>query len=380
MRVCIFTTDLGTVASRTPSLSKEIGDAIGDGEAAELYFVGCRQSRALPSELPAYQPFVEGAGYSQLRIANALFRLADARLAPPVVARSGLSLCAPRIVEAIRACDPDAVFLDVNWGRYLRPLLEADLAGRVFTRGEHRGWLGPSAAVDASVAPPPPKVSIVLPTHNGSKFLRQSIASCLNQSHRHLELIIVDDGSTVSLAPVVAEFDDPRLRYVRHEKNRGVSAALNTGFALATGDYLTWTSDDNYYDERAIETLTRFLQRHPAFEFVYASAYIVDEQKSPMTLPVRRPRPPEALRSSNCVGACFLYTRRVYRDIGDYNTEAFLVEDYDYWVRVSKRFRMQRLFEPLYYYRYHDRSLTFRHSAEEVAQRFRLVKQQNGIA
>jgi hypothetical protein len=57
-----------------------------------------------------------------------------------------------------------------------------------------------------------------------------------------------------------------------------------------------------------------------------------------------------------------------------------LVEDYDYWIRVSKRFRMQRLLVPLYYYRYHDQSLTSKHSADEVARRFDVVRQQHGTS
>ena len=132
------------------------------------------------------------------------------------------------------------------------------------------------------------------------------------------------------------------------EKNRGISAALNTGFALPTGDYLTWTSDDNYYVPDAIERMTRFLQNYPSIDFVYASSYIVDD------LGLRRTCGQAAaaaagFEAAEFVGACFLYTRRVYRDVGDYNSDAFLVEDYDYWVRVSKRFKMQRILAPRYY-------------------------------
>ncbi len=70
----------------------------------------------------------------------------------------------------------------------------------------------------------------------------------------------------------------------------------------------------------------------------------------------------------------------MYEQVGDYDPGAVLVEDYDYWVRVSKRFRMQRLIEPLYYYRYHPQSLTSKHSAEDVARRFDVVRQQNGLS
>ena len=125
-----------------------------------------------------------------------------------------------------------------------------------------------------------PRVSIVLPTYNGSKYLRQSIQSCLDQSHRNIELIVVDDGSRENIGAVVGEFSDTRIRYMRHETNRGLPASLNTGFQLATGTYLTWTSDDNYYAADAIERLTRFLQRHPTVSFVYSSMFIVDDRSA----------------------------------------------------------------------------------------------------
>jgi hypothetical protein len=75
-----------------------------------------------------------------------------------------------------------------------------------------------------------------------------------------------------------------------------------------------------------------------------------------------------------------MYTREVYEAIGEYDPSAALVEDYDYWVRVSKRFRMQRLLEPLYYYRYHPRALTAVHPPGEVALRAQTVKRQHGLS
>ena len=327
----------------------------------------------------AHQPYVEADGYTTARIANVLARLADARLAPPVTARLALSLCGPSIVEAVLACDPDAVLLDVSWARYLKPLLDGDFPGRVYiTGGDHL----PARAAATPPMPPEPSsglVSIVLPTHNGRRFLRQSIQSCLDQTYRNLELIVVDDGSTEDIGSIVAEFTDERVRYVRHVKNQGLPAALNTGFRAAAGAYLTWTSDDNYYAPTAIERLTRFLQRHPAIPFVYTSVYVVDESAGAAPK-IRRALPPGDLKRQNGVGASFLYTRQVYEEIGDYDAGAILVEDYDYWIRVSKKFRMQRILEPLYYYRYHEQSLTSKHTREDVARRFELVRQQNGIS
>ncbi len=67
----------------------------------------------------------------------------------------------------------------------------------------------------------------------------------------------------------------------------------------------------------------------------------------------------------------------MYEAIGDYDAAASLNEDYDYWIRVSKRFKMQRLFRPLYYYRYHEESLTGKYGVHEINRQARLVWQRN---
>ena len=221
-------------------------------------------------------------------------------------------------------------------------------------------------------------VSIVLPTHNGSRYLKQSIVSCLEQTYPTLEVIVVDDGSREDIGAIVDSCGDARVRYIRHERNRGLPAALNTGFLHATGRYLTWTSDDNYYVPSAIERLTRALQRNPQLGFVYASMFIVDEIGDARSQ-MQRALPPSELMRQNVVGGCFMYTRQVYESIGEYDSGATLVEDYDYWVRISKRFPMQRILDPLYYYRYHQQSLTSKHTREDVARRFDVVRQQNGV-
>ena len=107
---------------------------------------------------------------------------------------------------------------------------------------------------------PGARVSIVLPTYNGTRYLAQAIESCLAQSFRDVELIVVDDGSRPDVRAVVEPYlSDSRVKYVRHEKNAGVAASLNTGFRIATGSHLTWTSDDNYFEPEAIAEMLRFM-------------------------------------------------------------------------------------------------------------------------
>lgn len=201
-----------------------------------------------------------------------------------------------------------------------------------------------------------PKVSIVLPTYNGTRYLARAIASCLGQTYKNIELIIVDDCSTDSTPDVVRSFNDPRIRYVRNERNQKLPRSLNIGFAQASGEYLTWTSDDNEFLPEAIETMLMYLKEHRDVDFVYtdnlAKYWDTGETEK------RNISGPEEIGERNCIGACYLYTRRVYETIGDFNPDYELVEDYEYWIRVSKKFKMHHLPQILYIYGEHSRSLT----------------------
>jgi glycosyltransferase involved in cell wall biosynthesis len=197
-------------------------------------------------------------------------------------------------------------------------------------------------------------VSVILPTYNGSHYIRESINSCLAQTHENIEVIIVDDGSTDETPQVIASYNDKRIKYIRHETNKGLPNALNTGFSNATGPYLTWTSDDNYYAETAIERMLSF-SKEKNCPFVYCDYFFIFEDTSPM----KRAYLPDLidLKRSNDVGCCFLYINEVMKTVGQYDPATKLAEDYDYWIRVSKKYRLCHLGEPLYYYRVHKKSL-----------------------
>jgi glycosyltransferase involved in cell wall biosynthesis len=222
-----------------------------------------------------------------------------------------------------------------------------------------------------------PLVSIILPTYNGAKYLRQAILSCLNQSFNNIELIVVVDGSTDDTDKVLAEFTDPRVQIVHHQKNLGLPEGLNTGFAHSQGDFLTWTSDDNWYSPNAITTMVNFLTENVEIGFVYADMWLVDETGGTQTLDVL---PPEHLRNQpwNGIYACFMYSRTVYETVGDYDPTTRLAEDYDYWLRIAAQHKIAALHQRLYYYRQHNSSLTGVHGRYAASRQILRVRRKNG--
>lgn len=216
-----------------------------------------------------------------------------------------------------------------------------------------------------------PLVSIVLPTYNGARYVAQSIQSCIDQNYKNWELIIVDDCSTDETPQIIAQFVkiDPRIRSIRHETNRKLPAALNTGFAEAKGEFFSWTSDDNLYLPDAIRKMSALLEAQKGVGLVYCDYFSIsnnNEQIMRCTL-----NEPEILIDYNGIGCCFLYRKDVAEKVGIYNEKYFLAEDYDFWLRLSLETKLLPLHEPLYLYRVHDEALssTHRDKVPEVALR-----------
>jgi glycosyltransferase involved in cell wall biosynthesis len=204
-----------------------------------------------------------------------------------------------------------------------------------------------------------PLVSIVLPTLNGSRFIQQSIESCLRQSYTNLEVIVVDGGSTDGTLDIVAGLADGRVRVIPQPANSGrLPGALNLGFAQARGEYFTWTQDDDWYEPTAIEYLARHLMEHPEVGLAYASFAFVDEAGQfvrDSTL-----GPPEALYWTNCVGHCFLYRRAVAAQVGEYALDYVMAEDAQYWMRIYKVAPLAFLPGRFFNHRLHAGNLTGR--------------------
>ncbi len=217
-----------------------------------------------------------------------------------------------------------------------------------------------------------PLVSIILPTYNRAHWLAGAIESCLAQTHRQLELIIVDDGSTDGTPQVAraAVGRDDRVRYIR-QRNRKLPHALNSGHHAAKGAYLTWSSDDNLYEPNALELMVSHLEANPDAGMVYCDMQKLDGQGN--SGGIYRGGTADVLEVRNVVGGCFLYRREVYTTIGPYDPSLFLVEDWDYWFRVRTRYRMDYLPNVApYLYRWHEGSLTTRRVADEAVQHAKL--------
>ncbi|MBP2283043.1 glycosyltransferase involved in cell wall biosynthesis [Flavobacterium sp. CG_23.5] len=202
-----------------------------------------------------------------------------------------------------------------------------------------------------------PLVSIILPVYNGGKFLAQSIESCLNQSYKNIELIIVYEHSIDNTLAITNKYAslDSRVKLIINDDKKNLPAALNIGHYAAIGDFFSWTSDDNIYESDAIEFMLEALF-DKRVDVVYSNMIVIDEAGE-------KCRDFNFLNFENTIfrnyiGNCFLYKKEVFERNKGYDENCFLVEDYDFWLRAVAHSRFYQFREKLYRYRKHDTSLT----------------------
>ncbi|MFA5718406.1 MAG: glycosyltransferase [Desulfobulbaceae bacterium] len=101
-----------------------------------------------------------------------------------------------------------------------------------------------------------PKVSVIIPAYNHERFVGAAVESVLDQSHRNIELIVINDGSTDRTGDVVQSYRDDRLTYL-YQDNRDAYNTINRGLSLATGEYVAiLNSDDVYFPDRLLRLIS----------------------------------------------------------------------------------------------------------------------------
>ena len=202
------------------------------------------------------------------------------------------------------------------------------------------------------------KVSIVLPVYNGADYLAESIESVLNQTYANWELIVVNDCSTDNTLAIASNYAvrDARIKVFTNKRNLKLPGTLNAGFERATGEYYTWTSDDNKYKPDALRIMVECLEKIPDVVMVYANYTTIDANGNSVALTTK----PDSrfIVAGNVVGACFLYRANAAKKVGEYDSNLFLAEDYDYWIRLYKVGKILHIADDLYFYRIHEKSLT----------------------
>lgn len=122
-----------------------------------------------------------------------------------------------------------------------------------------------------------PLVSVIMPAYQGELYIKNAIASILNQTYTNFELIIIEDASTDRTRQIIDEFSDKRIRKYYHQENKGISYSTNEGISLSNGKYIAFLDDDDEAFEDRLKLQVQFLENNPNIDILGGRVISIDE-------------------------------------------------------------------------------------------------------
>ena len=212
-----------------------------------------------------------------------------------------------------------------------------------------------------------PKVSIIIPTYNRARFITRAIDSVLSQTYWNVEIIVVDDGSTDNTKNIVNSYGK-QVRYI-YQENKGAASARNTGINESKGQYIAFLDSDDFYAKDNLEKKISFLEGNPQIGWIYSDWQYIDEKgkyldKGSLRFDYFNKKLSgeifeELFYKRNFIATDTVVVKRsVLEDIGFFDPKIPSQEEYDLWLRMSAKYAVGYIDEPLVTVTTHPDSLS----------------------
>ncbi|PWR76195.1 glycosyltransferase family 2 protein [Methanospirillum stamsii] len=182
-----------------------------------------------------------------------------------------------------------------------------------------------------------PLVSIITPSYNQGRFIRQTIESVLNQKYPNIEYIIIDGGSSDNTLEIIKEYES-KIKWIS-EKDNGQSDAINKGFSMANGEIIAWLNSDDIYLEDAIQKAVDFFTVYPDYGLVYGEGYLIDENgNNHGRFPCTQEFDEWTLvhKSDYIMQPTTFFKKEAFFRVGKLDTNLHWCMDWDLWIKLSK--------------------------------------------
>ena len=218
-----------------------------------------------------------------------------------------------------------------------------------------------------------PRVSAIIPTYNRADLLERALRSVAAQDYRPIEAIVIDDGSTDHTPRILAEqakslADSGIELKTHHQQNQRAPKARNVGMKLAAGELFAFLDSDDLWYPGYVSTLVRLLDEHPSAGLAFCQIVVIDPDDKvvknrdtqlppePREGVLRRPFE-QIVRYMPMQTSGVVVRRSVIESVGDFDLDLPVVEDWDLWYRISKRYDFAFTLEGLACNREHPSNL-----------------------
>jgi len=205
------------------------------------------------------------------------------------------------------------------------------------------------------------KVNVIIPAYNAQDYIRDSVESVLLQTYDNVEIIVINDGSTDKTPEILASFGK-KIRVI-HQENKGLSEARNAGIQAANGQLIAFLDSDDLWLTEKIEKQAALFTKDPQLGFAYTGISIFGQGAGKDFKDIK-PKfyRGHVLRELFCYPFITVSSAMVKKicldEVGLFDPENPSTQDYDLWMRLAERYRVDFIDEPLVRYRVHDSAMS----------------------
>jgi len=217
-----------------------------------------------------------------------------------------------------------------------------------------------------------PKVSVIMAVRNQSRYISASINSILNQTFQNFEIVIVDDTSNQKTARILELYckKDRRIRVFRNKRCIGLTKSLNKAISFTKGEFIARQDGDDISVRTRLAKQLEFLNTHPSISIV-GTYYIRWEEKENRRVKVKLPISHEGiiamLKRPETAMTTIIAKGKDLKKIGGYNEKMYFSQDYELYLRASKRYRLANIPQYLSILRYHGKNNSIKYEQKMKA-------------
>ena len=224
------------------------------------------------------------------------------------------------------------------------------------------------------------KISIITPSYNQAPFIERTIKSVLSQNYPDLEYIIMDGGSTDGTVEILKKYEGKIIW--KSEKDQGQSDAINKGLQMANGDIVAYLNSDDTYEPGALKKVADFFQNNPEMKWVYGKCKIIDENDQEIRKPITfyknlllKKFSYAKLLSENFISQpATFWKREIHAEIGFFDENEHFCMDYEFWLRIGRKYPAGVINAYLANFRYHTSSKSGEVNKKQFQDELRLAK------
>lgn len=213
-----------------------------------------------------------------------------------------------------------------------------------------------------------PEITVLMSVYNGERFLREAIESILNQSYSNFEFLIINDASTDSSRDIILSYKDKRIRLMDNEQNIGLTRSLNSGLTLARGKYIARMDADDISMPERFEKQIRLLNNNHDIGLTGTYYQVITDNKRVIEI-IMPPTDNYEIKTKLSDGSQFchgsvMFLKECIEKVGPYKEIFKSAQDYDLWLRISQKYNVANIPEPLYQWRFHLNSVSMNRSSQ----------------